>query len=324
MAEHAEAELRAAERAPSHAAGRSASTRPGTCASHCNGRSIGGRKFSRQSQLVSTSPRTRSGRSLTRIWEIAPPVSLATIVTCSSSSASRKSAIRCAMPRGERSAPGASAVRCEPSGQSGTMQRCVGASSGVALAPQAAVDEQAVDEHEHVAIALVAVVDRALIECDARLHVRDLLYRRCIAYMAARNLHTDCMNVNRQAARSASTRAKLIRAARALFARKGYAAVGTEEIVRRAGVTRGALYHQFSGKEDLFLAVYEQVEQELTDASPALLGDVASPFEAMRPGSGRSSRPAARRRCSRIVLIDGPACSDGSAGARSPSATGSA
>ena len=65
------------------------------------------------------------------------------------------------------------------------------------------------------------------------------------------------MNVNRQAARSASTRAKLIRAARALFARKGYADVGTEEIARRAGVTRGALYHQFPSKEDLFLAEYE-------------------------------------------------------------------
>src|SRR5580704_18758306 len=92
------------------------------------------------------------------------------------------------------------------------------------------------------------------------------------------------MSVNRQAARSASTRSKLIRAARALFARHGYAAVGTEQIARRAGVTRGALYHQFPAKEDLFLAVYEEVEQELTQSVTRGLDDLASPFAAMRDG----------------------------------------
>jgi AcrR family transcriptional regulator len=115
------------------------------------------------------------------------------------------------------------------------------------------------------------------------------------------------MNVNRQAARSASTRAKLIRAARVLFARKGYAGVGTEEIVRRAGVTRGALYHQFPTKEDLFLAVYEQVERELTDSVSGLLGDVASPFAAMRAGIRAFLEACRTPEVQRIVLIDGPA-----------------
>jgi AcrR family transcriptional regulator len=54
----------------------------------------------------------------------------------------------------------------------------------------------------------------------------------------------------RQAERSAATRTKLIAAGRELFARDGYAAVSTEQIVRAAGVTRGALYHQFAGKEE--------------------------------------------------------------------------
>ena len=115
------------------------------------------------------------------------------------------------------------------------------------------------------------------------------------------------MHVNRQAARSASTRAKLIRAARKLFASKGYANVGTEEIVRRAGVTRGALYHQFAGKEDLFLAVYEQVEQELTERVAATLGDLASPFAALRAGVRFFLEACRAPEVQRIVLIDGPA-----------------
>lgn len=115
------------------------------------------------------------------------------------------------------------------------------------------------------------------------------------------------MNVNRQASRSATTRAKLIRAARKLFARDGYAAVGTEEIVRRAGVTRGALYHQFADKQDLFLAVYEQVEQQLTERVAATLGEVSSPFAALRAGIRVFLDACRTPEVQRIVLIDGPA-----------------
>src|ERR1700716_681350 len=67
----------------------------------------------------------------------------------------------------------------------------------------------------------------------------------------------------RMAERSEETRAALIAAARELFAARGFAAVGTEEIVRAARMTRGALYHHFEGKDDLFHAVYEDVEREL-------------------------------------------------------------
>jgi AcrR family transcriptional regulator len=115
------------------------------------------------------------------------------------------------------------------------------------------------------------------------------------------------MTVNRQAARSASTRAKLIRAARPLFARRGYAAVGTEEIARRAGLTRGALYHQFATKEELFLAVYETVERELTERVAAHLGDVGSPFAALRAGVRVFLEACRSPEVQRIVLIDGPA-----------------
>src|ERR687893_1781717 len=88
----------------------------------------------------------------------------------------------------------------------------------------------------------------------------------CWIYVqTARNLQTDCMEVKRtQAERSATTRAALVGAARRLWAERGYAAVGTPEIADAAGVTRGALYHQFADKAALFLAVVEAVESDVT------------------------------------------------------------
>jgi AcrR family transcriptional regulator len=68
-----------------------------------------------------------------------------------------------------------------------------------------------------------------------------------------------------QAARSARTRGALLAAARDLFAEKGFAATGREEIAERAGVTRGALYHHFASKTDVAAAVVEQLEGELVD-----------------------------------------------------------
>lgn len=63
------------------------------------------------------------------------------------------------------------------------------------------------------------------------------------------------------------TRSALRQAARELFGTQGYAATSTEEIVARAGVTKGALYHHFSDKEQLFRAVFEEVQREISDQS---------------------------------------------------------
>jgi AcrR family transcriptional regulator len=117
------------------------------------------------------------------------------------------------------------------------------------------------------------------------------------------------MNVKRtQAERSEATRDALIEAARVLFAERGYAAVGTEEIVRAAGVTRGALYHHFDGKRDLFEAVYERIEIELAQriASGALNAGATAPLEAMRVGAEMFLRAATEPEAQRIVLLDGP------------------
>jgi AcrR family transcriptional regulator len=68
-----------------------------------------------------------------------------------------------------------------------------------------------------------------------------------------------------RATRGASTRAALIDAARRLFAERGFASTSLDEIVADATVTKGALYHHFQGKEDLFAAVYEDVQREVSD-----------------------------------------------------------
>jgi AcrR family transcriptional regulator len=111
-----------------------------------------------------------------------------------------------------------------------------------------------------------------------------------------------------QAARSESTRGALIAAARVLFAERGYAGVGTEEIVRAAGVTRGALYHHFAGKQELFEAVYEQIEVELSEriATGALAAGADSPLDAMRAGAEMFLRACTEPEAQRIVLLDGP------------------
>ena len=84
--------------------------------------------------------------------------------------------------------------------------------------------------------------------------------------------------------RGEATRDALLAAARALFAERGYAGVGTEEVVRRAGVTRGALYHHFRDKQDLFRAVFEQTEAEIVHAIGARVDGIADPMELLRTG----------------------------------------
>jgi len=73
--------------------------------------------------------------------------------------------------------------------------------------------------------------------------------------------------------RSERTRRDLLDAARETFTRHGFADASMEEIAERAGVSRGPLYHYFDSKQDLFAAVYEEVEQ-------ALAAEIASEIEA--------------------------------------------
>jgi AcrR family transcriptional regulator len=111
-----------------------------------------------------------------------------------------------------------------------------------------------------------------------------------------------------QAERSQSTRAALVGAARRLFAERGYAAVGTEEIVRAAGVTRGALYHHFAGKEGLLEAAYEQIEAELLQRIAGEVGARAAgdPLGELALGAAALIDASRDPEVHRIVLLDAP------------------
>ena len=109
-----------------------------------------------------------------------------------------------------------------------------------------------------------------------------------------------------QAERRETTRAALLAAARELFAEKGYAGAGREEIASRAGVTRGALYHHFANKLDVFRAVVEELEQEVMGAVAEAAMAGADPKGMLLHGCqaflDRATDPAVRR----ILLLDAP------------------
>ena len=111
-----------------------------------------------------------------------------------------------------------------------------------------------------------------------------------------------------RAEQSGATRAALVAAARELFAERGYAGVGTEEIVRKARVTRGALYHHFEDKKDLFRAVHEELEAELAQTIGAQLaaGELTSAVELLRTGVRTFLDACTDRAVARIVLVDAP------------------
>jgi AcrR family transcriptional regulator len=116
------------------------------------------------------------------------------------------------------------------------------------------------------------------------------------------------MNVKRtQAERSEATRAALVNAGRALFGERGYGEVGTEEIVARAGVTRGALYHQFTDKQDLFRAVFIAVEEEVISRLGAeVVAKASSAAEALSATMGAWLDVCEEPDIRQIVLLDAP------------------
>jgi AcrR family transcriptional regulator len=79
-------------------------------------------------------------------------------------------------------------------------------------------------------------------------------------------MHTQSTDVkSKKVQQGEVTRRALLRAARTLFGEQGYAATSLDEVARAAKVTKGALYHHYNGKQELFGAVYEQVKREVSE-----------------------------------------------------------
>lgn len=106
---------------------------------------------------------------------------------------------------------------------------------------------------------------------------------------------------------AAATRAELLRVARELFAARGYADVGTEEIVRAAHVTRGALYHHFADKRDLFRAVHAQLAEELLGRIVGRTAGSADEWEALTRGVRAFLDACTDPAVIRISHLDAPA-----------------
>jgi AcrR family transcriptional regulator len=111
-----------------------------------------------------------------------------------------------------------------------------------------------------------------------------------------------------QGERTAQTRAALITAARRLFGAEGFAEAGAERIAREAGMTRGALYHQFADKADLFAAVLDQVEAEIAQrVADAVAGfDPDDSAGMLMAGADAWLDASTEPDLQRIVLLDGP------------------
>jgi AcrR family transcriptional regulator len=111
-----------------------------------------------------------------------------------------------------------------------------------------------------------------------------------------------------QEERSAATRDALIAAARKLWGLRGYAEVATPEIATAAGVTRGAMYHQFADKVTLFSEVVEVVEQDVLARMATLVAEsgATTPADAIRAAVDAwldvSGDPEVRQ----LILLDAP------------------
>lgn len=109
-----------------------------------------------------------------------------------------------------------------------------------------------------------------------------------------------------RAAQAASTRRDLLQHARKLFAQKGYAEASTDEVVRRAAVTKGALYHHFSNKLELYRAVVEDMERELVQKMAAAAQGEALPQHRLEAACRAYLDACLDSTLTRILVLEAP------------------
>ena len=115
------------------------------------------------------------------------------------------------------------------------------------------------------------------------------------------------MASGRRAEMMEQTRAKLVQAARRAFADKGYAASSMDVLTAEAGLTRGALYHNFGDKKGLLQAVVDQIDGEMAERARLVGREAGSGWEALLAEGVAYIEMALEPEVQRIVLLDGPA-----------------
>lgn len=103
------------------------------------------------------------------------------------------------------------------------------------------------------------------------------------------------------------TRRALLTAARRRFGTLGYAGTSLDDIAADARVTKGALYHHFPGKRQLFLEVYNEVEADLSGRGIAAAAGAANGVDALQRGFAAFLETALDPEIQRIALLDAPA-----------------
>ncbi|MBB2506429.1 TetR/AcrR family transcriptional regulator [Amycolatopsis echigonensis] len=105
---------------------------------------------------------------------------------------------------------------------------------------------------------------------------------------------------------SESTRSALVDSAVELFTKRGYAGTSLDEVAKRARVTKGALYHHFSGKQALFEAAFEQVESLVYDRLQKIMTGDGEPWERAMSGLQAFIRSCLDPSYQRIAIHEGP------------------
>jgi AcrR family transcriptional regulator len=113
------------------------------------------------------------------------------------------------------------------------------------------------------------------------------------------------MSPTQQERRQATT-GSLLAAARELFAADGYAATSLDAVAAKAGVTKGAVYHHYSGKRELFAAVFAREQERLSQAVVAAYQGVEDPWEAFEAGAAAFVEACQEPGVQRIFLLDAP------------------
>lgn len=112
---------------------------------------------------------------------------------------------------------------------------------------------------------------------------------------------------NRRAETMEQNRARLIAAARKFFAEKGYAAASMDELTAEAGLTRGALYHNFGDKRGLLAAVVDQIDSEMASRAQEIGARAGDDWQGLLDEGAAYIEMALDPEVQRIVLLDGPA-----------------